>query len=175
MRLAGLEIIDTHISPISGEITIEGLSSGEVTTSWTPYTMVISSPTPIDKGAIVVLDNALWKRRGSEMLIRYSYAHVSGAAYPGNDVYEFSIPDIGVTVDSGVVPFANIDQRVGVVGTSFLYVDSTTWTGVVLAWSISGVAIVSEQTGFLEGTNNGLDFPDVNYSFECILPIVEWQ
>lgn len=142
-------------------------------TKWTNYTLTIGATvTPPTPGALV-LNEARYRRDGSDALIFYNFAQ-SGTGLNGSGTYLFPIP-AGLTIDSTVITPTTSDEgsncgsASGVTGcVGFVKVYNTTNLAIFLLNTSGGTIVSSSGNGRLSVT-------DMKLSFMARVPILEWN
>lgn len=148
-------------------------------TEWATYTLSItgstSNPT---KANVKTADNAIWRRSGDTMHIKYEYSHASNTgAAAGSGVYRFSIPS-GYTIDytkmfggGGSVMGLGYVLTTGFDSLCRVAVDSTL-SGIVYLYAYTGSS--AQAMGTVGSTAYAITGAAVNYSLDFSVPIVGW-
>lgn len=178
----GLNGTNTHSVIFSDFICGPGLvTQGAAVGPWTSYTLSITSSGSAPAKGTVSVDNAIYRRVGDCMEIKYTYRQtVAGTA--GTGQYRFSLPS-GFTVNNTVTPgsgnvphvvgaatvssgAANVDL-VGIVSTPANTANGT-YLEIFVGDETTNVSYVGAGVADLGNTNT-------SYSFSAVVPVNEWS
>jgi hypothetical protein len=151
------------------------LTLGSPETDWQSYSLTVDASTTAPTLGTVVVNQARWARKGSNMLITYTLSQ-STAGTTGTGVYRFPLP-AGYTIDSSV---ANIDAN-GTNSTNF----GNAWmnraggpldaAGYVVPLTSTTLGVIVDGTADPIGsTSQGAFNAALQLKFLAIVPIAEW-
>ena len=167
------------------------LGAGYMATDWTPYTMTVgATTTPPTKGTIVS-DQALWRRVGDHMEIKWNYQATSGGS-AGSGAYLFPLPS-GYTIDTTKATVATqlgttsgqLTAGGNVVGTGLMYnaltsATVTQWETWVTIYNSTNLAMNhisatnTQLTAVQSGDTISFATNPLYLSFFASVPIVGW-
>ncbi len=149
-------------------------------TPWTSYTMTIGATTSAPTKGTTTTDQALWRRNGSAIDVRYTLDQ-SGAGSAGTGDYLFPVPT-GLTIDTSLIPASTSDNHLGCYGTARIANSgggTTRKIGNPKVYDSSNLMLIVNTTATdadpVSATSAPLSNADQHISFTAIgIPISGW-
>jgi len=162
---------------IQAELLSQYVNTIPSITDWQSYVMNIGAVTTAPTKGTIVVDNAQWRRVGSNMEIMYTYLQsVAGAS--GSGIYLFPIP-AGYTIDTALMAtcLGTGNYGVGAAGSGNAYNGTNHYPIVSLVYDSGNICLRYDSTSSLiSNAAMGLgSAANLTISFKASVPIVGWS
>jgi hypothetical protein len=151
-------------------------SNGPPMTDWTSYSLTIGADTTAPTKGTINLDQAMWRRVGDSVEIKYNFRQTS-AGTAGSGIYLFPLPS-GLVIDTTKANYASASVGKSHCG-DVMVDDGTTYEGSVNVYDSTNLFLTignaSTSFGSMSSTLAPLSGSDVRIGFRAILPIAGWS
>jgi len=183
--------LNTYLEEV--ELTCDGsnwhVTSSFANTDWASFTMAITANTTDPTKGTTSVDQAYWRRVGSDMHIIWTYIQTSlGSGAAGSGAYRFTIP-VSASIDTGKVT-ASSSGVATVLGTGFIAESADFYSATIYPcqwyafdstklacnfWDQGSGDLRTSRVALASGTGGNLGASTASYTMQAIVPISGWR